>query len=271
VTVTPKTRDPEKQVWHAGDHPFDERLTTFFFCYEGRFSGNDGSREDSEHARGGLSNTSVIKPTHQDVHMTGEEAYQRRLAMSSGFQPASLTTSSAPVPDRLEAMGGAVVELPVPLTKIETEEEVHLGRLAMSQADPPPSPPKGSLPQQLLTEDENSYQQPTLPPSQPTSRPPSHIQQGSSEHLDLPERNLFASQLTQPPPPSVPSPPGNLTGDFEERVRNSRNAAAAIAARFSAFAPPAEGGDSSEPVPEGSEHEPPKRCVLFAICQPPSP
>jgi hypothetical protein len=42
-------------------------------------------------------------------------------------------------------------------------------------------------------------------------------------------------------------------------VRNSRNAAAAIAARFSALAPPAEDKDVSDPAPEESGPEPSAR------------
>ncbi|KAH9180256.1 hypothetical protein EDB89DRAFT_1840916 [Lactarius sanguifluus] len=189
----------------------------------GRYNENDDrwSREDNERAKGGLSNTPVI---NQAPHITGEEAYQRRLAMSSGFQHASLATSSAPA-DSLEATIGTVVGRPVPHTRAETGEEVYLRRVALSQPGPPSAPPK------------------VTPPS------------------DFPERYLVASQPALSPPPSIPSAPSasNITADFGERVRNSRNAAAAIAAKFSAFAPPAEGGDSLEPAPEENELEPPKR------------
>jgi len=61
-----------------------------------------------------------------------------------------------------------------------------------------------------------------------------------------------------PPPPSIPSAASasNVTTNFEERVRNSRNAAAAIAAKFSALAPPAEDKDSSNSVPVESGLDP---------------
>ncbi|KAH8991057.1 hypothetical protein EDB86DRAFT_2806823 [Lactarius hatsudake] len=191
----------------------------------GRYNENDDrwSREDNERAKGGLGNTPVI---NQAPHITGEEAYQRRLAMSSGFQHASLATSSAPA-ESLEATIGTAVDRPVPPSRAETGEEVYLRRVVLSQPGPPSAAPPKVTPVQL----------------------PSN------------KRNSVASQPTLPPPASIPSAPSasNITVDFGERVRNSRNAAAAIAAKFSALAPPAEGGDSPEPAPEENEHEPSKR------------
>ena len=248
-------RVPEKQVRYSGDWPFDDSLISR--C-EGRYKENYDrwSREDNGRARGGLGNAPVIQQAPQDT--TGEEAFQRRLAMSSGFQHESLTRSSAPAIDSLETTIGTVVERPVPPMRAETGEEVYLRRLAMSQLGPPPPITSAQLPSNI---DEDLYQQPTVPSGQMTPLPPSQTQQGPSEPLDLPERN----SITPPLLPSTPSAPSvfNVTADFEERVRNSRNAVAAIAARFSALAPPVEGGDSSEPAPEESKHEPPKRCALY--------
>ncbi|KAH9048230.1 hypothetical protein EDB84DRAFT_1457952 [Lactarius hengduanensis] len=224
----------------------------------GRYNENDDrwSREDNERAKGGLGNTPVV---NQAPNITGEEAYQRRLAMSSGFQHAPLATSSAPA-DSLEATIGTVVDRPVPPTRAETGEEVYLRRVALSQPGPPSTPPKVT-PVQLPSNNDEDLYQPAEPSGQPTPLPPLHTQQGPSEPSDFPERNLVASQPALPPPASIPSAPSasNITVDFGERVRNSRNAAAAIAAKFSALAPLAEGGDSPEPAPEENEHEPPKR------------
>lgn len=191
--------------------------------------------------------------------------------MSSGFQNASLATSSASAADPLEATIGTVVERPIPPMKAETGEEVYLRRLALSQPTPPPALPEVTLTQLPSNKDEDLYQQPAAPLGQLTSLPQMHTQQGFPEPSGLPEHNSIAPQPTPLPPPSISSAPSaiNVTADFEERVRNSRNAVAAIAAKFSALAPPAEGGDSSQPapVPEESADEPPKRCALYtSVC-----
>ena len=183
--------------------------------------------------------------------------------MSSGIQNASLVTSSASTADSLEA---AIVERPAPLMRAETGEDAYLRRLALSQRGPPPTPPKVTTAQPPSNKDEDMYQQPAASLGQLTPLPPLHTQQGSCEPSDLPESNSVGTLPVQPTPPSISSAPSafNVTTDFEERVRNSRNAVAAIAARFSALAPAGEGGDSSQPVPASEEnaHEPPKRCAL---------
>jgi splicing factor 45 len=182
--------------------------------------------------------------------------------MSSGFQNASLAMSSASAADSLEA---TIVERPVPFMRAETGEDVYLRRLALSQRGPPPAPPKVTIAQPPPNKDEDVYQQPAASLGQPTPLPPLHTQQGPREPSDLPEPNSVGTQPPQPTLPSISSAPSafNVTADFEERVRHSRNAVAAIAARFSALAPAGEGGDSSQPVPapEESAHEPPKRCA----------
>jgi len=133
----------------------------------------------------------------------------------------------------------------------------------MSQPGPPPAPTKVTPAQLTSNKDEDMCQQPAAPLGQLMPLPPLRAQQGPSEPSDLPEGTSVAPQPTTSPPPSISSAPSAfiVTADFEERVRNSRNAVAAIAARFSALAPPAESGDSSQPAPapEESAHEPAKR------------
>jgi splicing factor 45 len=184
--------------------------------------------------------------------MTGEEAYQRRLAMSTTFQPVSETAS--PVLTATNAIEGAsttAMESP-PLPRAETGEEAYLRRVAMSQQGPlQPSPPQATPTQPPRDADEEVYQRSVALSSQQTP-PPSQAEQDTFEPSDSSGYNPFAPQSVPPPPPpsSIPgaASPSNAT-NFEERVRNSRNAAAAIAAKFCALAPPAEGKDSSDPVP----------------------
>lgn len=184
--------------------------------------------------------------------------------MSSGLQHTSSVTA-----DSLEAAIGTIMERPVPPMKAETGEEVYLRRLAMSQPGPQPTPPTVTPAQLPSNKGEDLYQQPGAPSSQLTPLVPLHTQQGPLELSDLPEFSSIAPQPVPLPPPSISGAP-NVTPDFEERVRNSRNAVAAIAARFSALAPPAESGDSLQPAsaPEESTPEPLKRCALYSsICR----
>lgn len=173
----------------------------------------------------------------------------------------SLATSSASVADSLEATISAVVERPDPPMRAETGEEVYLRRVALSQPGPPPAPPKVTPAQPPSNKNEDLYRKPAAPSAQQMPLLSLHTQEEPSEPLDLPERNSLTPQSAPPPPSSVPGAPStcSVTADFEERIRNSRNAAAAIAAKFSALAPPAEGGDSSEPALEESGYEPPGR------------
>jgi splicing factor 45 len=180
--------------------------------------------------------------------MTGEEAYQRRLAMSTTLQLASQTASSS-----TSVVEGTNMGPPVPPPRAETGEEAYLRRLAMSQQGPPQTlPPQAPPAQPSRDADEDVYQRHVVLSSQQTPLPPSQAEQDTSEP-DSSGYNPFAPQSVPPPPPPSSIPNGasasNVSTDFEERVRNSRSAAAAIAAKFSALVPPAEGKDSSDPVP----------------------
>jgi splicing factor 45 len=211
----------------------------------GRYGGHDDrwSREDDEYPQGGIGSAPVTRPVPRDVNVTGEEVYQRRLAMSTGFKPTSQTTSSVSVATAVDVTGAVAIGAPTP-ARAETGEEAYLRRVAMSQGPPPPpsQPAQSTGDETYQWRVEISNQQVPLPQSQ----------QQPSEPPDSSEYNSLAQPVPQPP--SIPSAAsaGDVTPDFEERVRNSRNAAAAIAAKFSAIVPPVDGKDSSEPAPEES-------------------
>ena len=177
--------------------------------------------------------------------MAGEDVYQRRLAMSTDFKPASQTTSPASVATAVDSAGT------VPPARAETGEEAYLRRVAMSQAPPPPPYQPAPVQPPPITGDE-AYQRRVALSSQQVPVPVPQPQQQPSEPSDLSGYNSFTQSVRQPPP-SIPgiTSVGDVP-DFEERVRNSRNAAAAIAAKFSTFEPPGEVKDSSEPPSEES-------------------
>lgn len=100
-------------------------------------------------------------PAPVALDLSGEDAYQRRLALSTGVA----RMPSPPSEDTLSSLPG-----PAPVAPTETGEEAYLRRLAMSgpstsQPPPPPSPPR---------------QQPSPPPL---------------------AYNPFAPTMTVPPPP----------------------------------------------------------------------
>jgi splicing factor 45 len=225
------------------------------YSCKGRFGGHDDrwSREDDEY-QDGIGSFATTRPALPDMHMSGEEAYQRRLAMSTGF------SASMPIDD--DAAGEAAIGFPAPLAKAETGEEAYLRRVAMSQGPaPPPSQPAPSQ-SPSSTGDEEYQRRVALSSQQSLQFPPQHQQEPSEPLSDLSGYNPFAPQ-SAPPPPSATSATstGNDTPSFEQRVRNSRNTAAAIAARFSALAPPAEGKDLSDSAPEESGPESSARCA----------
>lgn len=260
--VNRKTFDPERQV------PYSERSSLFdaphsSLC-EGRFGGRDErwSREDDEYPPGGIGNTSVTRPAPPDVHMSGEEAYQRRLAMSTNFKTASQTMPSTSAPIVADAACPAATGPPAPLARVETGEEAYLRRVAMSQGPPPSLSKPAPLQPPPSTGDEAYQRRAALSSQQMSSPPPQNQREPSEPASDSSGYNPFAPQSAPPPPPpSIPSTASadNVNPDFEERVRNSRNAAAAIAARFSVLATPAEDKDLSDPAPEESGPEPSAR------------
>ncbi|KAI0792854.1 hypothetical protein C8Q75DRAFT_751703 [Abortiporus biennis] len=201
----------------------------------GRYEDDERSRDEDAFDRpmGGIGSSSAA-PT---VNMTGDEAYERRLAMSRGFAPSSQPSGSGSTQQYPSFAPSSSQQIPpsssftppndyedappgldsntvpsVPITSVETGEEAYLRRLAMSQGRPYTSPPPSS-------------QAPTIPvqPEPPTLA-----------------YNPFAPPTSIPPPPSAIPP--SLS---DEKVRNSREAAAAIAAKLKALAPPP-GAESSE-------------------------
>ncbi|KZO95719.1 hypothetical protein CALVIDRAFT_149953 [Calocera viscosa TUFC12733] len=146
--------------------------------------------------------------------MTGEEAYQRRLALSRGGVAAP--PPAIPSPPRVPSP-------PAPQPYVtETGEEAYQRRMALSLggARPPPpapgvppsAPPRFSRPPPGPDEDEYMWSAPQPPPSVPT--PP----------------------LVPPPPTSTAQPPVPQVV-LDPEVEKRRQAAAAIAARLAALAP----------------------------------
>lgn len=192
--------------------------------------------------------------------MTGDEVYQRRLAMSTGIKPASQTTSPTSVAIAVDSTGAVPVGAQVPPARAETGDEAYLRRAAMSQGPPPPPPQPAPVQPPANTGDE-AYQRRVALSSQQVPVHPPQAHQQPFEPSDSSGYNSFTQSAPQPPS-SIPSATsaGDVP-DFEERVRNSRNAAAAIAAKFSAFEPPGE----SEPAPEESGPGPSTRYASWAL------
>ncbi|KAK7689101.1 hypothetical protein QCA50_007792 [Cerrena zonata] len=197
----------------------------------------DDEQEEDYDRPVGLGAAALPPPAPVNVSMTGDEAYQRRLALSRGLQPAPPTGNPPFTPsfssqafpgteDHSLSIKHDVEELsdlpPSPPRAVppvtETGDEAYLRRLALSQARQHPS----------------AIPVPSLPVSLPSV----------SDEPPALAYNPFAPPAVPPPPPT------GLLGLSEDKVKSSREAAAAIAARLAALAPPP--GASSEPSGEGS-------------------
>ncbi|KAH9484324.1 DNA-damage-repair/toleration protein DRT111, chloroplastic [Psilocybe cubensis] len=171
-------------------------------------------------------------PVVIDRALTGDEAFQRRLAMSAAAaRPRSPPPSVSPAAAPSRPLD---YEPPHPPPQAETGEEAYLRRLAMStmsrhnppQPAPPPPPPAAAV----------------SPPA-PVVSPPQQERPRSVSPPAL-AYNPFAPPSVPPPPP--PGGPGAIPNAFEERVK----AAAAIAAKLSALAATAgASSSSSSPAP----------------------
>ena len=198
-------------------------------------------------------------PTKVDINMTGDEAYQRRLAMSQGFKaPSSSTpqfTSSPAVPPPSSSLvpqpSVSQIQPPDDSEEVETlaparapvaqsGEEAYLRRLAMSQ--------NRTAPVLAAADPVPLVAHPASPPFVAQSPEPPAL-----------AYNPFA------PPSSVPPPPTSLPPSLsDEKVRSSREAAAAIAAKLRALAPPPGSADpdlASNAPPEDEAPAPSKKYV----------
>ncbi|OSX64836.1 hypothetical protein POSPLADRAFT_1053645 [Postia placenta MAD-698-R-SB12] len=225
---------------------------------------DDREDDDYDHIRGlGAAPTSA-PPAAVDPGLTGDEAYQRRLAMSAAFRSAVSpvpATVPEPVPTAIasytnqpdslpDSFPGFHTSAPPPLVT-EDDGDNDIPGLGGSGASPAAQPPLALGPDEIgeeayLRRLVLSRSRPPLPPVPYVPEPPTLAY------------NPFAPPTSVPPPPA-PLPIGSSTLS-EEKVRSSREAAAAIAAKLKALAPPAgtaepSGVSVATPTKEEVAHE----------------
>jgi splicing factor 45 len=179
-----------------------------------------------------------------DRNLTGEEAYQRRLAMSSGLKP------DEPTPP------------PAASERTLTGDEAYQRRLALSAGlkhrdSVPPAEPIGddmdeSIPGLSMinaapstgTTGEEAFLRRIAISTLPSKSPASAVAHLSPSPPPL-AYNPFAPQAVPPPPPPPPPLSAPSPGVFEEKVK----AAAAIAAKLSALASTTSADSSPTPPP----------------------
>ncbi|KAJ7470686.1 hypothetical protein FB451DRAFT_1254523 [Mycena latifolia] len=170
----------------------------------GRYEETDDHWSRAEEEKRGLG-----APAPPPTNLTGDEAFQRRLAMSAAraapvSPPSPPNYPPAAPTDENTIPGLSVGDAAVPPPPAETGDEAYLRRVAMASLSRPPPPP---------------------PPARSLSPPTLAY-------------NPFAPPSVPPPPPG---PPPSLSATLDARVK----AAAAIAARLSALA----GTSESAPPP----------------------
>ncbi|KAI0350206.1 hypothetical protein OH77DRAFT_1091580 [Trametes cingulata] len=227
----------------------------------GRFEEREDAEDDYDRPRGiGSAAAAPPPPAPVSVTMSGDEAYQRRLAMSQGFRPAAeptptpsssgFSSSFAPSVSSGGPSGAAPYATLPPsgsFAPSEGADEIPgLGRTPSAYSvsvSPPPSLPPAAVPAPappVAQSGEEAFLRRLAMSQQATPQPaPS----------PLPFVSPPPPAFTPPfPPPVVPPPPVNAPTPAlsEEKVRNSKQAAAAIAARLSALAP--KGGASAPSV-----------------------
>lgn len=190
------------------------------------------SRADEKHIASQEAPPVPVSEVKVDRNLTGDEAFQRRLALSLAARPPPPPRDPSPLPtiaptqtsaDTLEPSGDIPglsnlnpTSAPAPPPPTETGEEAYLRRLAMS----------------------------ARPPAAVIAPPPVYARQPSPPALAY---NPFAPRDVPPPP----GPPGTVGAGIalDERVR----AAAAIAAKLGALAQA--GGSAAPSTSEDMEVE----------------
>lgn len=180
-------------------------------------------------------------PVAVDRNLTGDEAFQRRLAMSAAAgrprSPPPTLSPQAP-PQAMAEHTPPTPAAPPPLA--ETGDEAYLRRLAMSTMNRAAAGMHARLPP-------SAHAVPLAPV-------PAQFEQAASErpHSVSPPPlayNPFAPPTSVPPPP--PGPPAAIPNALEEKMK----AAAAIAARLSALANAGPSAGHPPPVQEGHVEE----------------
>ncbi|KAJ7632541.1 hypothetical protein FB45DRAFT_831732 [Roridomyces roridus] len=146
----------------------------------GSYSDSEGTDEDEEErpkkagryeevdhwSRAEEEKRALGAPAALPRDMSGDEAYQRRLAMSTGMRPPSPHIPSTADDNVIPAL-----PMPAPPPPTETGEEAYLRRIAMSSvARPAPPPPARSPSPTTLAY--NPFAPPSVPPP-PSGPPPS--------------------------------------------------------------------------------------------------
>ncbi|KAG6334439.1 hypothetical protein ID866_4653 [Astraeus odoratus] len=261
----------------------------------GRFDDNESfdhwSRADDDRPRGLGAHDAPGAPL--DRNLSGEEAYMRRLAMSQAPPAARVPSPPAPVERNLSGEEAylrrlvmssrgkaapptppqsvrAVPEAPVASPLVSDDEEDAIPGLGMA-------PHTGAAAPSLTETGEAAYQRRlamsqglgrTTPPCQPSLPVPSKQSPAPNPASPSPPPlayNPFAppANVPPPPPPLPPSQPSvtQIPNGFEDKVK----AAASIAAKLSALAPPGGAGASTQedapagmsgPSPNSSTPEP---------------
>lgn len=218
----------------------------------GRYEERDRDEmdEDYDRPRGiGAASSDVPPPTAPvNVNLTGDEAYQRRLALSQGYRPPETFTSSTTATSSTTLIPSSSS---YGLPEVEHDNGIP-GLRAMSSLSPPPAPAPAMVP--VAQTGEEAYLR-RLALSQQGFQPP-------RAPSPLPFSDSPPVQTPMVPPPMVPPPPASAPASgpviSAEKIQHSKQAAAAIAARLAALAPKMGGPPPAAPSPPASSSAPPE-------------